>query len=218
MSTEEGVFDDDDLRLLTTIAANAGAAIHTAQLHAETQRNANQMATIAKVGRELSATLDLETVTKTVVENVMLLNARDTILRLLDVEGRVLTNCSCAGDVCKGECRRYTHAWRRALQAGIAQSGLREVVDNVELDPRGVHVAGTPDQEEIPETIMVAPLIASNRIIGVLSVYRTANAGTLSQLDLDFLVGLGRQAAIAIENSQLFDEAQSARVRRRACQ
>src|SRR6266508_3415564 len=34
-TTAEGVFNDDDLHLLTTIAANAGAAIHTAQLHAE---------------------------------------------------------------------------------------------------------------------------------------------------------------------------------------
>ena len=41
-TTAEGVFNNDDLRLLTTIAANAGAAIHTAQLHAETQRRARK--------------------------------------------------------------------------------------------------------------------------------------------------------------------------------
>ena len=84
------------------------------------------------------------------------------------------------------------------------------MIDNVELDPRGIHVAGTPDEEETPETMMVAPLIASNRTIGVLSVYKDRNAGTFSQVDLDFLIGLGRQAAIAIENSRLFDEAQTA--------
>ena len=55
-----------------------GAAIHTARLHAETQRNAHQMATIANVGRELSATLNLDVVVKTVVENVhKLFDARD---------------------------------------------------------------------------------------------------------------------------------------------
>ncbi len=48
-TTREGIFNADSLRLLSTIAANAGAAIHTARLHAQTQRNASQMATIANV-------------------------------------------------------------------------------------------------------------------------------------------------------------------------
>jgi len=94
----------------------------------------------------------------------------------------------------------------QGITGSIAQSGIAEMVDDVELDPRGVHVAGTPDQEETPETMMVAPLIASNRTIGVLSVYKDRTAGTFSKVDLDFLIGLGRQAAIAIENSRLFSE------------
>ncbi len=90
----------DDLRLLTTIAANAGAAIHTAQLHAETKRNANQMATIANVGRELSATLEMQTVVNSVVENVhKLFNARDTILRLVEADGKTLNAALALGTV-----------------------------------------------------------------------------------------------------------------------
>ncbi len=208
-SSAEGVFDNNDLRLLTTIAANAGAAIHTAQLHAETQRNANQMATIANVGRNLSATLELDTVTKTVVENVHeLFSARDTILRLIDEDGRSLRTALALG-VYANENAADSMTLGEGITGSIAQSGIAEVVDDVELDPRGVHVAGTPDQEEVPETMMVAPLIASNRTIGVLSVYKDRTAGSFSQVDLDFLVGLGRQAAIAIENSRLFDEIQT---------
>jgi signal transduction histidine kinase/DNA-binding response OmpR family regulator len=208
--TEEDVFDDDDLRLLTTIAANAGAAIHTAQLHAETQRNAHQMATIASVGRELSATLELDSVVTTVAENVhMLFHARDTILRLVDTDGKTLRTALALGLYAE-ENSVDTLTLGEGITGSIAQSGIAEVVYDVELDPRGVHVAGTPDQEEVPETMMVAPLIANKRTIGVLSVYRDRTAGVFSQVDLDFLVGLGRQAAIAIENSRLFDEAQSA--------
>jgi signal transduction histidine kinase/CheY-like chemotaxis protein len=35
-TTREGMFDDDSVRLLSTIAANAGAALHNAQLYTET--------------------------------------------------------------------------------------------------------------------------------------------------------------------------------------
>ena len=205
----EGVFNEDSKRLLTTIAANAGAAIRTAQLHTETQRNASQMATIANVGRELSATLDLQTVVKSVVENVHeLFEARDTILRLIDVNGKTMHTALALG-IYANENSTDILILGEGITGHIAQSGAAEVVDNVDLDPRGAHVAGTPDLEETSETMMVAPLIASNRTIGVLSVYKDRGEGTFSQVDLDFLVGLGRQAAIAIENSRLFDETQT---------
>ncbi|MGE5461803.1 MAG: GAF domain-containing protein, partial [Syntrophothermus sp.] len=210
-TTREGIFNEDSLRLLSTIAANAGAAIHTAQLHAETQRNASQMATIATVGRELSSTLDLDQVAKAVVENVHgLFRARDTILRLVDPDGISLRTVLALGRYAD-ENAKDALKLGEGITGSIARSGIAEVVDMVELDARAVHITGTPEQEEIPETMMVAPLIASNRTIGVLSVYKDRTEGTFSQVDLDFLVGLGRQAAIAIENSRLFHEAQEAR-------
>jgi GAF domain-containing protein/CheY-like chemotaxis protein len=210
-TTREGIFNDDSLRLLSTIAATAGAAIHTAQLYAETQRNASQMSTIANVGRELSATLNLEIVAKTVVENVHeLFGARDTILRLVDMDGISMHTVLALGRYARENSADVLRLGE-GITGSIAQSGVAEVVDKVELDSRGVHVTGTPDREEIPETMMIAPLIASSRTIGVLSVYKDRTEGTFSQVDLDFLVGLGRQAAIAIENSRLFNEAQEAR-------
>jgi GAF domain-containing protein/CheY-like chemotaxis protein/tetratricopeptide (TPR) repeat protein len=205
-TSQEGIFNDASLRLLSTIAASAGAAIHTARLHAQTQRNASQMATIANVGRELSATLNLDIVAKTVVENVhALFQARDTILRLLDGDNSTLRTVLALGRYAD-ENSSDVLRMGEGITGSIAQSGVAEVVYAVEFDPRAVHVTGTPDQEEIPETMMVAPLIASNRTIGVLSVYKDRTEGTFSQMDLDFLVGLGRQAAIAIENSRLFNE------------
>ncbi|MBL8103801.1 MAG: GAF domain-containing protein, partial [Anaerolineales bacterium] len=208
----EGMFNEDSMRLLTTIAANAGAAIRTAQLHTKTQRNANQMATIANVGRELSATLEMQTVIKSVVENVhQLFEARDTILRLMEADGKTLRTALALGQYAN-ENSADMLVLGEGITGSIAQSGIAEVVDNVDLDPRGVHIAGTPDLEETAETMMVAPLIASNTTIGVISVYKDRGEGTFSSVDLDFLVGLGRQAAIAIENSRLFNEAQEARV------
>ncbi len=207
----DGLFTQPELDFLISVARQTAIAIESARLYLETQRNAFQMATIASVGRELSATLELDTVTKTVVENVhTLFAARDTILRFVDAEGKSLRTALALG-LYADENLADVLTLGEGITGGIAQSGIAEVVDNVELDPRGVHVAGTPDQEEVPETMMVAPLIAGNRTIGVISVYKDRTAGTFSQVDLDFLVGLGRQAAIAIENSRLFDETQSAR-------
>ncbi|MFN8411419.1 MAG: GAF domain-containing protein [Anaerolineales bacterium] len=209
---KEHAFTNSDLRLLTTLASSMSVALESARLFNETQRNASQMATIANVGRELSSTLELPKVVQSVVENVHnLFDARDTILRLVDEDNQTLKSALALG-IYADENMADDLMLGKGITGSIALSGIAEVIDNVDLDPRGVHVMGTPTQEETPETMMVAPLIASNRTIGVISVYKDRTKGTFSQVDLDFLVGLGRQAAIAIENSRLFNESQELRL------
>jgi GAF domain-containing protein len=59
---QEGRFGEADARLLATIAANVGVAIQNARLYQEAHRRGDEMAVIAEVGREISATLDTRTV------------------------------------------------------------------------------------------------------------------------------------------------------------
>ncbi|MFN8400320.1 MAG: GAF domain-containing protein [Anaerolineales bacterium] len=207
----EHAFTDSDLRLLTTLASSMSVALESARLFNETERNASQMATIANVGRELSATLNMEQVIHIVSENVHnLFNARDTILRLLDEDGKTLVTKVALGKYAEQN-MAGTLEIGKGVTGAIAQSGIAEVVEYLHLDPRRQHVAGTPDEDEDPETMMVAPLIANNKTIGVISIYKDRRHGTFTPIDLDFLVGLGRHAAIAIENSRLFDESQHLR-------
>ena len=60
--TQAGRFGESDTRLLSTIAANVGAAIQNARLYRETQRRASEMAALAELGREIGGMLDLDTV------------------------------------------------------------------------------------------------------------------------------------------------------------
>ena len=54
---------------------------------------------------------------------------------------------------------------------------------------------------------MAAPLLARGRVIGMMAVWRTeSDAPLFTDEDLNFLVGLSQQAAIAIETARLFQE------------
>jgi signal transduction histidine kinase len=59
--------------------------------------------------------------------------------------------------------------------------------------------------------MMGAPLIYGERVIGVMSLWRTGEAGEFTPSNLNFLVGLTSHAAIAIENARLFAEEQRQR-------
>ena len=62
------------------------------------------------------------------------------------------------------------------------------------------------------ERLMVAPLIGREGVNGMMAVWRTGpEHRPFTPTDLDFLVGLSQQAAIAIDNAKLFAELRDAR-------
>ena len=201
---EEGVFDEDDLRLLATIAANAGAAIHTARLHAETKRRAREMAALAEIGREISVTLDLDTVLERIAGRAQeLLQAQDVIIRLLEPDGR-LPVVVALGRFAESQ-RAVGMRLGQGITGAIALNREAEIVNDVQNDPRFEHLPGVERGSD--EAALFAPLLVRDAVIGVMTVWRNKRlGGPFTQADLEFIVGLGRQAAIAIQNARLFAE------------
>ena len=203
----------DDLRLLTTIAANVGAAIRTAQLHAELSARRVKWQPLPMCRRrQLSATLDLQTVVKSAVENVHTLFHAKYDFAPAGCRRKSLLTALALGKYADENAADIL-TLGQGITGSIAQSGIAEVVDQVDLDPvaESTWQARRMRRRSL-ETMMVAPLIASGRTIGVLSGYRGRPPGRrLFTGRPRFPGGLGRQAAIAIENSRLFNEAQQAR-------
>ena len=82
-TTREGRFGEADARLLSTIAANVGVAIQNARLYQEAHRRGDEMAALAEVGQEISATLDVQAVLERIGERVQTLLSADTIALFL---------------------------------------------------------------------------------------------------------------------------------------
>ena len=206
--TEEGIFDDDDLRLLNTIAANAGAAIHTAQLHAETERRAQEMATLAEIGNEIAASRELEPVLEKIAAHAMaILHVRNIAILLRDSEKNVFRTKVALGKYVE-EVKALEITPNKGLTGHILESGVAEFVNDPRNDPRVINIPGTPEEENEREYLMGAPLISRGQTIGGLMVWRENPDIPFSQPDLDFLVSVARQTAIAIESARLYLETQ----------
>ncbi|HUE99610.1 MAG TPA: GAF domain-containing protein [Anaerolineales bacterium] len=206
--TQEGVFDDNDLRLLTTIAANAGTAIQTAQLHAETQRRAREMATLAEIGNDIAASRDLEPVLKRIAAHAKeLLDVRDIAIVLREPGNQTYKTA-----VALGRYIQQMMAFEIKPSTGfigkVLESGAADFLNDPRSDPRVVHIPGTPVKGEDIECLMGAPLISRGETIGGIMVWRDQPDGIFTQADLDFLVSVARQTAIAIESARLYLETQ----------
>jgi GAF domain-containing protein len=208
-STElEGVFNNDSLRLLTTIAANAGSAIHTAQLHAETQRRASEMSTLAEIGSDIAATRELEPVLEKIATHAMnIMRVGDIAIYLREGDTDTFRAPVALGKFVT-EIKESPVYLGRGISGNIIKTGIAEFVNHPYRDPRAYHIPGTDPVEEDTEGLMSAPLVSRGQIIGAINVWRAHTEGLFTQADLDFLVSVARQTAIAIESARLYLETQ----------
>ena len=95
------------------------------------------------------------------------------------------------------------------ILGNIAKNKVGEIVNDVNNDPRAVTITGTED--EANEHMLVVPLLANDELKGLMSVWRAGEGLEFTEFELEFLTNLSRQAVIALQNSQLFAEAQEAR-------
>ena len=210
----EHAFDDADLRLLVTLASSLSVALENARLFDETtrllgesERRASEMAALSNIGREISSTLDLPTVLERITENAgEVLHAKTSAVILLDADGETMRAISAVGEVSE-EIKAFSWKIGEGMIGSIAQAGVAERIEDTKKDPRGIHIAGT-DEDENTERLMVSPLFSGEQVIGAMAIWRAGDAEVFAQEELNFLVGLSKQAEIAIQNARLFEEAQ----------
>jgi len=214
----EHAFSDADVRLLATLAGNLSVALENVRLvdgmrqrEADARRRASEMAALAEVGREISSTLDQNKVLGRIAEQArQLLEGKSSAVYLASDDGAGTT---LEATVVVGENADEIAADPIALGKGIigdlAARAAAEMVNDVDADARAVHIAGT--DEEPNERLIIAPLLAGARMIGMMAVWRSGESAPFVQENLDFLVGLSQQAAVAIGNARLYAEAEVAR-------
>jgi signal transduction histidine kinase/DNA-binding response OmpR family regulator len=206
--TQEGRFDEADESLLSTIAANVGAAVHNARLYQETQRRVEEMATLAEIGNDIAATLDLPTVLERIASHARgLLAADSSAVFLTEPDDQTLRAIVALGDI-SDQIKVTAIPLGEGIIGDLARRRAAEVINDVNSDPRARHIPGTLQTSD--ERLMAAPLLSGDRVSGIMAVWRTESNNPFTQADLRFLEGLARQGAIAIGNAHLFEQAQEA--------
>ena len=207
---EDGRFGDADARLLSTLAANIGSAIQNAQLFGESQRRATEMAALADVGREISATLELSAVLQRIADRAeTLLEGTSSAVYLADEDGKTFNAIAALGDVAD-QVKAQPVIRGNGIIGTLAEEARAEVINDVAADGRGVQIEGTEKADH--ERLLVAPLMGRAGVNGMMAVWRIGpDTRPYTSSDLDFLVGLSQQAAIAIDNARLFGDLRVAR-------
>ena len=208
-SQKIGAFSKEGSRLLTLFADQAAVAIENSRLLAFEQRRRMEAAAIADVGRDISASLQLDVVLERIAAHAQeLLQAVTSAVYLSEVNGTTLRAIAASG-VDAEEVKADPLVIGEGILGAIALRNVGEIVNDTLRDPRAITIKGTEDN--VIERLMGVPILSREQLTGLIAVWRLEAGADFHSADLDFLTNLAQQAAIAIENARLYAAEQNRR-------
>ena len=209
-SYQKNAFSEDHVRLLQALSSSMGVAISNARLFDETQRllkvsedRAKELAILNSVGEAMAKTLNVKTVTRIVGDKVREIFGTDvTEILLRDEKSDLIT-------VPYAFYRDYQDPEPFAMGEGLTSKVILSRKPLV-LGTTEQHVAlGAliPTEDDRTESYLGVPIIAGDRILGVVSV-QSYEKNVFNEDHVRLLQGLSSSMGVAISNAHLFDETQ----------
>jgi signal transduction histidine kinase/CheY-like chemotaxis protein len=207
----EYAYSESDIRLLTTIAASMGAALENAHLFDETQRllketeqRAAELGAINTVSTALVSELDLGTLIRMVGEQTRSIFKADiAYVALLDRASNTINFPYTYGE------DLTPIKFGEGLTSRVIQTN-QPLLINQELDRKLLEIGATAIGKQSLSYLGV-PIIESGKAVGVLSVQSTSEEGIFDEADARLLSTIASSVSTALNNAQLFTEAQKAR-------
>ena len=200
---ERESFSTSKLSLLTAIAEQAASAIHRAMLHHQTERRIRWLTALRHIDLAITSSLDPRVVLNVLLDQVVTqLEIHAAAVLLLNPYTQTLEYAAGRGF--------RTHAIRRTrVRVGADHAG------RAALERKVVHIPDLTATDEFLRASLLAgesfvvyyaaPLISKGQVKGVLELFhRTPHVANGEWQD--FLETLADQAAIAIDNAELFDQ------------
>ena len=211
-SVEAGAFEAEDINMLQIMANQLAAAIENARLFEQTQRRLVEQAMLYNIGTRVSSTLDLHEAAKNLVaETAEALNVAKCGLSLL-ADNEIVTVIS---DRVKpgsafpsSQGRRFklhdSAVWPKVLKT------KQELVVHIDELTEAQSQAEYGYLRNYHGTAMaIVPVLLRHKVIGFLELYDDQPGRRFSRENISLLDSIALQAANAIQNGQLFEQAQA---------
>jgi GAF domain-containing protein len=203
---KEHRFTQDDMRFLTSLAAQVGGAIYNIRLLNTTRSRALQLQTVAEISREVSSSLIVDNLLKQAVQlAVERFNFYHAAVFLLDEAREYAVIREASGDA-GAQMKRAGHklaVGSKSIVGYVCKNNEPLIVNDTSKDPNYYANPLMPDTR----AEAALPLRVGNEVIGVLDV-QSSRPYVFTDENVKIMQILADQMAVAVVNSQLFAEAQ----------
>lgn len=208
---ENRQWSEEEIALAESVAEQLALTLESTRLFEQTQARAEEQTVLAEMGRVLTTMLDAEAVIESIYRHTSrLMDTTNLYIALYHPEQDQVSFALYV----EGESTRW---WvgRRQMGKGLTEHVIhtREpllIPENVVqwLEEQGVEAIG-----QVAQSWLGVPMLIGERTIGVIALQSYTTPRLFNEHHRDLLSAIANQAAIAIQNANLFEQAQ-ARARR----
>jgi len=200
-------FNDEDVRVKTTLASQIAVAINNASLFEQSNKQAQELSIVAEVSARASTELDSEKLIQEVAHltqqsfdlyhiHIYIADEAETELVFVTGDGRI--GCKHIGQNVRHNIQDSNHIVAQAARE------RESIVDN--------DVLANPDFEPDPNlpnmrARLAIPFLLADKLVGVLEVHNDV-INSFTDKDVQTFGTLAGQIAVAINNARLFTETQ----------
>lgn len=200
----EGLYDEHNVALFSTIGTQAAAAIQNAQLLQEARLRANELASLNDLSQTLASQLTVTQVLEEVWHGVSrLLDTTNFYIALYDSERREVSFPINASE----------SVLDKEITVMPADQGLtgyivrtRQPLLIKEDVPGTVTRLGLENVGESSQSYLGVPITLGDQVLGVMAIQSYLKARSYAEHDQELLMAIAGQTAIALQNARLFEE------------
>src|SRR5215212_1334387 len=208
--SEQRTWSQDEQLLVKQVADQLSLALENARLFQETQTRAEELSVLNEMGRELSTKLDTNAIAEIVYRYTSrLMDTSNFFVALYDEK-----NEEKSYPLVFEEGKRIELSPSKLGQGGFSDYIIRnkkvvfapnDVLGYMKL--LGIEFIPLSDDDTPSKSWLGVPLLVGERVLGLIAVQSVHTPNLYDFHDRDILTTIASQAAIAIENARLFQEA-----------
>ncbi len=196
------------VNLMHTVAKQVGGVIENARLYDETKNKATQFDSLVKVSQSITSERYLDEILNLiVVVTAEMLNSKICSIMLLDEKGEELSikaTQSLSEEYKKKPNIKVNHS----LSGEVIKAKIPLAVYDVRKEER-YRYRDLAVKENLTSMLSV-PMVVKDKAVGIVNVY-TKTPHHFTQDEIDVLQMVANQAAVAVENTKLMEEALKAK-------
>ncbi len=196
-ASQEGAATLDEDLLVLLVRAIGGEADKIAMLR-RAERDLRELNLLYEIGQSLAVNLDLASLLNDIkVRAPKVVGAERCSIFILDETTNELVL-----DL-PGEQRSFRMPVDRGIAGWVISHGVGQIVNDVEQDSRWYDTIGR-EADFVTRSILCVPMRLKERTVGAMQLLNKADGRGFTDQDMQLLITLAAQAAIAIENARLY--------------
>lgn len=205
---QEGIYSDQDLHLLETIASNIGIAIHNARLYQVEQQRVAELAVINSIQISLASELKIESIYNVVGDRLReIFHQSDLGIIIIDP----MTKMAFAPYLVE-DGKRISIEPMPLPEYGFHRHVLDTrttlvINENFEQEIKKFHTRVLPGTKTEKSAVYV-PLISGDQVRGIISLNNFEKEHAFNENDVRLLETLANSMSVALDNARLFAEVQ----------